>query len=73
MVHRSQKDPLAADETAPQRVLVPVNANVPGRKEKGPVSLFCESCLLHLLTILLLFLRSLYSSDYYYSNLYSLF
>lgn len=38
LVHRSQKDPLAADETAPQRVLVPVNANVPARTEKNPVS-----------------------------------
>ncbi|XP_026750431.2 protein LTV1 homolog [Galleria mellonella] len=36
LVHRSQRDPLAADETAPQRVLVPVNANVPPRKEKEP-------------------------------------
>ncbi|XP_013200048.2 protein LTV1 homolog [Amyelois transitella] len=36
LVHRSQRDPLAADETAPQRVLVPVNANVPPRKEKDP-------------------------------------
>lgn len=37
LVHRSQRDPLAADESAPQRVLVPVNANVPTRKEKDPV------------------------------------
>ncbi|XP_047505856.1 protein LTV1 homolog [Pieris napi] len=36
LVHRSQRDPLAADETAPQRVLVPVNANIPPRKEKEP-------------------------------------
>ncbi|XP_045455717.1 protein LTV1 homolog [Melitaea cinxia] len=36
LVHRSQRDPLVADETAPQRVLVPVNANVPPRKEKDP-------------------------------------
>ncbi|XP_053618389.1 protein LTV1 homolog [Plodia interpunctella] len=36
LVHRSQRDPLAADETAPQRVLVPVNADVPPRKEKEP-------------------------------------
>ncbi|KAJ8710559.1 hypothetical protein PYW08_009074 [Mythimna loreyi] len=36
LVHRSQRDPLAADETAPQRVLVPVSANVPQRKEKDP-------------------------------------
>lgn len=36
LVHRSQRDPLVADETAPQRVLVPVNANVPARKEKDP-------------------------------------
>lgn len=38
LVHRSQRDPLIADETAPQRVLVPVNAVVPPRKEKDPVS-----------------------------------
>ncbi|XP_063369649.1 protein LTV1 homolog [Cydia amplana] len=36
LVHRSQRDPLAADESAPQRVLVPVNAAVPPRKEKDP-------------------------------------
>ncbi|XP_041979394.1 protein LTV1 homolog [Aricia agestis] len=36
LVHRSQKDPLVADESAPQRVLVPVNANVPPPKDKGP-------------------------------------
>ncbi|KAJ0171316.1 hypothetical protein K1T71_012866 [Dendrolimus kikuchii] len=36
LVHRSQRDPLAADETAPQRVLVPVNANIPPKKEKDP-------------------------------------
>ncbi|CAD0205307.1 unnamed protein product [Chrysodeixis includens] len=36
LVHRSQRDPLVADETAPQRVLVPVNANVPPSKEKEP-------------------------------------
>ncbi|XP_059055829.1 protein LTV1 homolog [Achroia grisella] len=36
LVHRSQRDPLVADETAPQRVLVPVNANIPQRKEKEP-------------------------------------
>ncbi|XP_039749446.1 protein LTV1 homolog [Pararge aegeria] len=34
LVHRSQRDPLVADESAPQRVLVPVNANIPARKEK---------------------------------------
>ena len=39
LVHRSQRDPLAADETAPQRVLVPVSANVPQKKEKDPVSM----------------------------------
>lgn len=39
LVHRSQRDPLAADESAPQRVLVPVNAVVPPRKEKEPVSM----------------------------------
>lgn len=38
LVHRSQRDPLVADDTAPQRVLVPVNADVPPRKEKEPVS-----------------------------------
>lgn len=37
-MHRSQRDPLVADESAPQRVLVPVNANVPAKKEKEPVS-----------------------------------
>ncbi|XP_063388030.1 protein LTV1 homolog [Cydia fagiglandana] len=36
LVHRSQRDPLAADESAPQRVLVPVNAAVPPRKDKEP-------------------------------------
>ncbi|CAB3254564.1 unnamed protein product [Arctia plantaginis] len=36
LVHRSQRDPLAADETAPQRVLVPVSANVPQKKENQP-------------------------------------
>ncbi|XP_072947908.1 protein LTV1 homolog [Epargyreus clarus] len=36
LVHRSQRDPLVADETAPQRVLVPVNANIPAKKEKDP-------------------------------------
>ncbi|XP_034826344.1 protein LTV1 homolog [Maniola hyperantus] len=36
LVHRSQRDPLVADESAPQRVLVPVNANIPARKEKEP-------------------------------------
>ncbi|XP_049879994.1 protein LTV1 homolog [Pectinophora gossypiella] len=34
LVHRSQRDPLVADETAPQHVLVPINANVPPSKEK---------------------------------------
>ncbi|CAH0717641.1 unnamed protein product, partial [Brenthis ino] len=36
LVHRSQRDPLAADESAPQRVLVPVNANIPSKKQKDP-------------------------------------
>ncbi|XP_046973559.1 protein LTV1 homolog [Vanessa cardui] len=36
LVHRSQRDPLVADESAPQRVLVPVNANIPAKKEKDP-------------------------------------
>ncbi|CAG4939332.1 unnamed protein product [Colias eurytheme] len=36
LVHRSQRDPLAADETAPQRVLVPVSANIPTKKDKEP-------------------------------------
>nr|XP_002128747.1 protein LTV1 homolog [Ciona intestinalis] len=29
LVHRSQKDPLAADEDAPQRVLIPINESAP--------------------------------------------
>lgn len=36
LVHRSQRDPLIADESAPQRVLVPVNAVVPPSKDKQP-------------------------------------
>lgn len=36
LVHRSQRDPLIADENAPQRVLVPVNANIPVKKNKEP-------------------------------------
>lgn len=36
LVHRSQRDPLAADETAPQRVLVPVNTTIPPTKDKDP-------------------------------------
>ncbi|XP_068624961.1 protein LTV1 homolog [Battus philenor] len=36
LVHRSQRDPLVADESAPQRVLVPVNAVVPQKREKEP-------------------------------------
>lgn len=39
LVHRSQRDPLAADETAPQRVLVPVSANIPQKKENQSVSI----------------------------------
>lgn len=38
LVHRSQKDPLAADETAPQRVLVPITL----KPEKKPVSQVTE-------------------------------
>lgn len=34
MVHRSQKDPLVADETAPQRVLVPVGDTQAAKTEK---------------------------------------
>ncbi|XP_013165510.1 PREDICTED: protein LTV1 homolog [Papilio xuthus] len=36
LVHRSQRDPLIADENAPQRVLVPVTSVVPPKKEKDP-------------------------------------
>ncbi|XP_011148702.1 protein LTV1 homolog [Harpegnathos saltator] len=34
LVHRSQKDPLIADETAPQRVLVPAGDTQPAKSEK---------------------------------------
>ncbi|XP_063989879.1 protein LTV1 homolog [Diachasmimorpha longicaudata] len=34
LVHRSQQDPLAADETAPQRVLVPVDAPQSSKPDK---------------------------------------
>lgn len=34
MVHRSQKDPLVADETAPQKVLVPVVQTQASKHEK---------------------------------------
>jgi len=34
LVHRSQKDPLVADETAPQRVLVPAAATQAAKTEK---------------------------------------
>lgn len=34
LVHRSQKDPLVADETAPQRVLVPVGDTQAAKTEK---------------------------------------
>lgn len=37
LVHRSQKDPLIADETAPQRVLVPVGETQATKLEKKPV------------------------------------
>nr|CAH0112647.1 unnamed protein product [Daphnia galeata] len=37
LVHRSQKDPLAADEQAPQRVLVPI-ALKPEKGAEGPAS-----------------------------------
>lgn len=37
LVHRSQKDPLAADESAPQRVLVPISAKPEKRTDHaGP-------------------------------------
>ncbi|XP_043270771.1 protein LTV1 homolog [Venturia canescens] len=39
LVHRSQQDPLAADETAPQRVLVPVGDAQQHKQEKKPVDL----------------------------------
>lgn len=37
LVHRSQKDPLVADETAPQRVLVPVGDTQASKHEKKTV------------------------------------
>lgn len=37
LVHRSQQDPLAADETAPQRVLVPVGDTQTVKNEKKSV------------------------------------
>lgn len=37
LVHRSQKDPLIADETAPQRVLVPVGETQAAKIEKKPL------------------------------------
>ncbi|KAI4501605.1 hypothetical protein M0802_003482 [Mischocyttarus mexicanus] len=37
LVHRSQKDPLIADETAPQRVLVPVSETQATKLEKKPL------------------------------------
>lgn len=37
LVHRSQKDPLIADETAPQRVLVPVGSTQAAKHEKKNV------------------------------------
>ncbi|KAK2581269.1 hypothetical protein KPH14_008059 [Odynerus spinipes] len=37
LVHRSQKDPLIADETAPQRVLVPADETQAAKIEKKPV------------------------------------
>ncbi|KAG7213301.1 hypothetical protein KM043_002600 [Ampulex compressa] len=36
LVHRSQRDPLVADETAPQRVLVPVGDKQAAKHEKKP-------------------------------------
>nr|CAG4634884.1 EOG090X08PQ [Alona affinis] len=36
LVHRSQKDPLAADETAPQRVLVPISLKSEKTSAEGP-------------------------------------
>lgn len=38
LVHRSQKDPLVADETAPQRVLVPVGDTQAAKIEKKTVN-----------------------------------
>ena len=35
VVHRSQKDPLAADESAPQRVLVPAEVTQDSKNEKS--------------------------------------
>ncbi|XP_072750748.1 protein LTV1 homolog isoform X2 [Anoplolepis gracilipes] len=37
LVHRSQKDPLVADETAPQRVLVPVDETHTTKTEKNTI------------------------------------
>jgi len=37
LVHRSQKDPLVADETAPQRVLVPVASIQANKTEKTAI------------------------------------
>lgn len=34
LVHRSQRDPLIADETAPQRVLVPIGDTQAAKFEK---------------------------------------
>jgi len=36
LAHRSQKDPLIADETAPQRVLVPINQS--GGSSEGAIA-----------------------------------
>ncbi|XP_031845531.2 LTV1 ribosome biogenesis factor [Nomia melanderi] len=38
LVHRSQKDPLVADENAPQRVLVPAGDTQPAKSEKNQLS-----------------------------------
>ena len=38
LVHRSQKDPLAADEKAPQRVLVPISLKPEKNSETQPAS-----------------------------------
>ena len=34
VIHRSQKDPLAADSDAPQRILQPLEAEGKGKKNK---------------------------------------
>jgi len=43
LVHRSQKDPLAADDTAPQRVLVPLSSNG-SKNDSTPSNQSVHSC-----------------------------